>query len=99
MDSLCLKCCEPLSEDGFCYDCDWFFKKTEKVDTTTLCPQCRQPFDKVCESCGIFYDEPEFIVTDFYNYTTKPARSYHRLDHFKEVLGQFRVREGKRIPP
>ena len=53
----------------------------------------------MCEDCGIFYDEPEFIVTDLYNYIARPKRSYHRLDHFKEVLGQFQGREGKHIPP
>ena len=68
---------------------------------TTLCPECGQPFSeyKMCEDCGIFYDEPEFIVTDLYNYIARPKRSYHRLDHFKEVLGQFQGREGKHIPP
>ena len=68
---------------------------------TTLCPECRQPFSeyKMCEDCGISYDEPEFIVTDLYNYIARPKRSYHRLDHFKEVLGQFQGREGKHIPP
>ena len=67
----------------------------------TLCPECRQPFSeyKMCEDCGIFYDEPEYIVTDLYNYQARPQRSYHRLDHFKEVLGQFQGREGKQIPP
>ena len=68
---------------------------------TTLCPECGQPFSeyKMCEDCGIFHDEPEFIVTDLYNYIARPKRSYHRLDHFKEVLGQFQGREGKHIPP
>ncbi len=68
---------------------------------TTLCPECGQPFSeyKMCEDCGIFYDEPEYIVTDLYNYQARPQRSYHRLDHFKEVLGQFQGREGKQIPP
>ena len=66
-----------------------------------LCPECGQLFSeyKMCEECGIFYDEPEYIVTDLYNYTARPKRSYHRLDHFKEVLGQFQGREGKHIPP
>ena len=68
---------------------------------TTLCPECGQPFSeyKMCEDCGILCDEPEFIVTDLYNYIARPKRSYHRLDHFKEVLGQFQGREGKHIPP
>ena len=68
---------------------------------TTLCPECRQPFpeSKMCEECGISYDEQEYIVTDLYNYIARPKRSYHRLDHFKEVLGQFQGREGKHIPP
>ena len=68
---------------------------------TTLCPECGQPFSeyKMCEDCGILYDEPEYIVTDLYNYIARPKRSYHRLDHFKEVLGQFQGREGKHIPP
>ena len=53
----------------------------------------------MCEDCGIFHDEPEFIVTDLYNYIALPKRLYHRLDHLKEVLGQFQGREGKHIPP
>ena len=68
---------------------------------TTLRPECGQPFSeyKMCEDCGILYDEPEYIVTDLYNYIARPKRSYHRIDHFKEVLGQFQGREGKHIPP
>ncbi len=48
--------------------------------------------------CGIFHDEPEFIVTDLCNYIARPTRSYHRLDHFKEVLGQFQGRERNHTP-
>ena len=44
-------------------------------------------------------DKPEFIVTDLYNYRAHPKRLYQRLDHFKEVLGQFQGREGKHTPP
>ncbi len=29
----------------------------------------------------------------------RPLRSYNRLDHFEEVLGQFQGREGNEIPP
>ena len=51
----------------------------------TLCPECRQPFPecKICEDCGIFYDEQEYIVHDLYNYQARPLRLYNRLDHFK----------------
>ena len=55
--------------------------------------------DNMCYECGCFIDKPEFIVTDLYNYKLRPQRMYHRLDHFKEVLGQFQGREGKHIPP
>ena len=57
------------------------------------CPECRQPFpeSKMCEECGIFYDEQEYIVHDLYNYQARPQRLYNRLDHFKKVLGQWRV--------
>ncbi len=87
-------------DDGMCYDCEWFFKKVD-VDVRLLCPQCRQPFseNKICEECGFFIEEQEFIVNDLYNYNARPQRAYHRLDHFKEVLGQFQGREGKTIPP
>ena len=87
-------------DDGMCYDCEWFFKKVD-VDVQLLCPQCRQPFseNKICEDCGFFIEEQEFIVNDLYNYNARPQRAYHRLDHFKEVLGQFQGREGKTIPP
>ena len=96
---LCLTCNEQM-DDGVCYDCEWFFKK-EVNSEQLLCPVCRHPFNenKTCEDCGVFIDEPEFIVHDLYNYNAKPQRAYHRLDHFKEVLGQFQGREGKTIPP
>jgi hypothetical protein len=55
--------------------------------------------NKLCEDCGCFIEEPEFIVNDLYNYNARPQRAYHRLDHFKEVLGQFQGREGKTISP
>ena len=51
----------------------------------------------MCEDCGCFFEKQEFIVTDFYNYNARPQRSYNRLDHFKEVLGQFQGRESKAI--
>ena len=54
--------------------------------------------ETMCEECGIFYDKPELIVTDLYNYQAKPQRFYNRQDHFKEVLGQFQGCEGKEIP-
>ena len=66
-----------------------------------LCPECREPMSEngMCEDCGCFFEKQEFIVTDFYNYNARPKRSYNRLDHFKEVLGQFQGREGKTISP
>ena len=63
-----------------------------------LCPECHQPMEKMCEECGVFFDEPEYIVYDLYNYQAKPQRFYNRLDHFKEVLCQFQGCEGKEIP-
>lgn len=65
---------------------------------TRLCPECAQPLNGMCESCGIFYDEPELIVTDLYNYKAKPQRCYKREDHFKEVLYQLQGKEGKDVP-
>ena len=66
-----------------------------------LCPMCNEPMseDEMCYECGCFFEKQEFIVTDFYNYNARPKRSYNRLDHFKEVLGQFQGREGKDVPP
>jgi hypothetical protein len=87
-------------DDGMCYDCEWFFKKDKPLEPDILCPQCHQPFskNKMCEDCGCFIEEQEFIVNDLYNYNARPQRAYHRLDHFKEVLGQFQGRDGKTIP-
>ena len=51
-----------------------------------------------CADCGVFYDKQEFVVTDLANYLVKHKRVYKRLDHFKEVLGQFQGREGKIVP-
>lgn len=69
---------------------------------TSRCPLCNEPMtvdENMCYECGCFIDKPEFIVTDLYNYRAQPKRLYQRLDHFKEVLGQFQGREGKQIPP
>ena len=52
----------------------------------------------MCADCGIFYDNQEFVVTDLTNYLVKHKRVYKKLDHFKEVLGQFQGREGKIVP-
>ncbi len=38
------------------------------------------------------------MVNDLYNYTARPQRSYHRLGHIKEVLGQLPGRAGKLTP-
>jgi hypothetical protein len=86
-------------DDGMCYDCEWFFNKVE-IEFQFLCPHCQKPFseNKRREDCGCFIEEQEFIVNDLYNYNARPQRAYHRLDHFKEVLGQFQGREGKHIP-
>lgn len=63
------------------------------------CPECNQPIETMCEECGIFFGEPELIVTDLYNYQCRPQRCYRRHDHFKEVLYQFQGKEGKIVPP
>ena len=63
-----------------------------------VCPECNKKMDEMCVDCGCFFDKPELVVTDLYNYQAKPLRFYNRLDHFKEVLGQFQGREGKHIP-
>jgi len=54
---------------------------------------------KMCYECGAFFDEPEYIVYDLYNYKVLPKRCYKREDHFKEVLAQFQGSEGKVLPP
>ncbi len=66
-----------------------------------LCPECHEPMseNEICEECGCFFEKQELVITDLSNYTTRPQRSHNRLDHFKEVLGQFQGREGKHIPP
>lgn len=65
---------------------------------TTICPECAKPMQRICQDCGCFFDTPELVVNDLYNYRPRPRRVYNRLDHFKEVLGQFQGREGKDIP-
>ena len=52
----------------------------------------------MCADCGVFYDKTELVVTDLTNYLVKHKRVYKKLDHFKEVLGQFQGREGKIAP-
>lgn len=64
----------------------------------SLCPECKMPMHRICYECGCFYDEPEFVVNDLYNYRQKPKRIYNRLDHFKEVLRQFQGSEGRDVP-
>ena len=64
----------------------------------SLCPECKMPMHRICYERGCFYDEPEFVVNDLYNYRQKPKRIYNRLDHFKEVLRQVQGSEGRDIP-
>jgi len=64
-----------------------------------ICPECKASIDKMCDECGVFFDEPEYIVTDLYNYNQRHQRCYKREDHFKEVLYQFQGKEGKDITP
>ena len=63
-----------------------------------ICPMCREPMGEMCEECGVFFEKPEFIVTDLSTFKVKHKRVYKRLDHFKEVLSQFQGMEGKEIP-
>ena len=63
-----------------------------------ICPMCREPMGEMCEECGVFFEKPEFIVTDLSTFKIKHKRVYKRLDHFKEVLSQFQGKEGKEIP-
>jgi hypothetical protein len=51
------------------------------------------------EDCGFFHDKPELVVTDLYTYQAKSQRFYNKLDHFKEVLGQFKVERGNEFTP
>ena len=62
-----------------------------------FCPMCREPMKEMCEECCIFRKQ-EYIVTDLSNFKIKHKRIYKRLDHFKEVLGQFQGKEGEDIP-
>ena len=63
------------------------------------CPACGETMSKMCYECGAFFDEPEYIVYDLYDYKALPRRCYKREDHFKEVLAQFQGSEGKHMPP
>ena len=101
-------CCEPVSVEGLCFDCQSFelleellAKKPLSPEPDSLCPRCCQPLFQgdACYECGGFFEKQDYIVTDLYNYNARPQRSYHRLGHFKEVLRQFQGREGKQIPP
>ena len=53
----------------------------------------------MCEECGIFFEEPEYEVSDLSTFNVKHKRDYKKLDHFKEVLNQFQAKEDKTIPP
>jgi hypothetical protein len=98
MDQMMCPFCLNLT-DGICDDCCCICDETESHSVIqTLCPDCGKPVEGVCEDCGCSYDTSELIVTDLYNYHARPQRQYNRLDHFKEVLGQFQGREGKQIP-
>ncbi len=50
------------------------------------------------KSVAFFYETQECIVTDLSNFNIKHKRIYKRLDHFRQVLGQFQRKEGKDIP-
>ena len=54
---------------------------------------------KMCEDCGIFFEETENEVSDLSTFNVKHKRDYKKLDHFKEVLNQFQAKEDKTIPP
>ena len=58
-----------------------------------LCPECRKPMNKMCYDCGIFFEEPEFIVNNFPTQQMKPSKGYEKKTHFKEVLALFQGRE------
>jgi hypothetical protein len=53
----------------------------------------------MCYECCCFFEKQDLIVTDLCNYNTRPRRTYHRLDHFQEVLRRCWGREGKLMPP
>ena len=57
------------------------------------CPECYQPMDKLCTDCGIFFDEPVFIVDEFTNAKPKTQKGYEKISHFKEVLGLFQGKD------
>ncbi len=63
-----------------------------------ICPECFQTIDKICNECGIHFDEQEYQVYDLQNYMPRIKRCYSRLDHFKEVLNQYQGKEGRDIP-
>ena len=58
-----------------------------------ICPECAMPVDKMCPECGIFFDEPQFVVNDFANCQLKQNKGYEHKTHFKEVLSLFQGRE------
>ena len=53
---------------------------------------------EMCGDCGVFFEVPEFVVTDLSNYKIRQQRVYKKGDHFKEILSQSQGKEGKTIP-
>ena len=48
---------------------------------------------KMCNECGIFFEEPEYIINDFPTQSRKPSKGYEKKAHFKEFLALFQGRE------
>ena len=64
-----------------------------------ICQDCNKPMFKMCEDCGIFFEEPEYEVSDLSTFNVKHKRDYKKLDRFKEVLNQLQAKEDKTLPP
>ena len=66
---------------------------------TTTCPECMQPMDEMCFSCGVFFEKPKFELSITTDTVKRITRSYLKVFHFKEILNEIQGRENITIHP
>lgn len=75
-----------------------FIIKEIIINNDIICILCKQPFNGVCEYCGITSNRQEYGCFDLYNYSFIEVIKYKQIVHFHDVLNHLQSKESRVIP-
>lgn len=75
-----------------------FTIENEIINDNNICIICKQPFNIVCDYCGVTYNREQYGCFDLFNYSFIKPIKYKKISHFQDVLDHLQARESRIIP-